>query len=156
VWTVVREESVAGVPHYVVTTDNREIYYRKTDRAWHMERVDGAVVNRATPPEQRFAWPLVVGKQWQTKVYVERPLQRITGEPQRAFRVEAWEAVTVPAGTFGAFHIVARDATGKIRSETWFAPEVRHIVKSKSYFDDGVEERVLLEYKLGTTGTPAP
>jgi len=156
VWTVVREEVTSDGAYYVVREGNREVYYTKNDLAWFMERVDGAVDFRATPPEQRFAWPLVMGKRWETKVRVERPLRRTSEERQRVFVVEAWEAVTVPAGTFGAFRIVARDPTGKITSETWFAPEVRQSIKRKTYFADGVMDRVLLEYKLGASVAPAP
>jgi hypothetical protein len=155
-WTMIREEIIAGVPHYVLQSDNREIYYTKSELAWLVDRVDGAVDTQATPAERRFEWPLTVAKQWETRVQVERPLQRTTEERRRVATVEAWETVTVPAGTFGAFHIVVKDPTGKTTSESWFAPEARQVVKDKTYYDYGVRERELLEYKLRAIVAPAP
>lgn len=134
-WTIVREETVAGVAYYVMKTDNRESYYAKADLAWLMDLVDGVVEARSTPAEQRLVWPLAVGKQWETKVQLEWPLQRTTEERRRVVTVEAWEVITVPAGSFGSFHIVVRDPTGRITSESWFAPDVRQMVKDKTYFD---------------------
>jgi hypothetical protein len=33
VWSVAREEAIDGVPHYVLKSGTREVFYRKSDRA---------------------------------------------------------------------------------------------------------------------------
>jgi hypothetical protein len=45
VWSIVRVETVDGTEYYVVKSgETGEIYYRKADLAWTMERRDGARV----------------------------------------------------------------------------------------------------------------
>src|SRR5262245_20279893 len=62
VWAVNRVESLEGVGYYVIRTGNREILYRVSDLAPSLERVDGVVVMRDTPPRMAYLWPLEVGK----------------------------------------------------------------------------------------------
>ena len=146
--TVVRKETLADGEYYVIRSAEREIYYTVKDLAWLMERLGGDLEIRSTPAEARFVWPLAVGNQWETKVHLERPLQRTTEERSRVIRVETWEAVTVPAGTFGSFHIVVKDPTGAVTSEQWYAPEVRWLVQERIQLTYGVEERQLMRYSL--------
>jgi hypothetical protein len=49
VWSVDREEALDGVPHYVIKSGAREIFYRKSDLALSRETVDGVVVLKNTP-----------------------------------------------------------------------------------------------------------
>ena len=154
--TVVGEEVVGGVAHYVMKTGTRDIYYTKDELAWLMDRVEGAVETRASPADRGLAWPLEVGKEWEEKYSWENPGQRTTEDRVRRFKVEALEAVHVPAGSFQAFHLVARDPTGRITHEYWYSPEVKWLVKEKMYFSYGVQDRELLEYKLTPTVAPLP
>ncbi len=51
VWIVDREEVVDGVPFYVIKSGTaRESYYRKDDRAFVMDKLNGQVETRNTPP----------------------------------------------------------------------------------------------------------
>jgi hypothetical protein len=59
-----------------------------------MDKLDGAIESKASPPEPRFAWPLVVGKEWETSSRIERPLARSTEERWRRATVEGWVLVT--------------------------------------------------------------
>ncbi len=156
VWSVVREEVIAGVPHYVVRTGTREIYYTKAEFAWLMERVEGAVETRASSAECRFEWPLVVGKEWEQRYTWENLAERRTQERHRRYRVEAVESVTVPAGTFQAFHVRAADGSGNFVGEYWYSPEIKWIVKDRWTVSRGVQDRELLEYKLRATIAPLP
>jgi hypothetical protein len=154
--TVVREETVSGVPHYVVQTGSRDIYYTKADLAWLMERVDGAVETRGTPPDRRFDWPLAVGKEWDATYTLENLIERTTETRPWRYRVDAVDAVTVPAGTFHAFHVTGKDPTGRLVREYWYAPDIKGLVKQRVFHPYGVENRELVEYTLKSTIAPAP
>ena len=154
--TVVREETVSGVPHYVVKTGSRDIYYTKADLAWLMERVDGAVETRGTPPDHRFDWPLAVGKEWDATYTLENLIERTTETRPWRYRVDAVEAVTVPAGTFYAFHLTGKDLTGRLVREYWYAPDVKGLVKQRVFHPYGVENWELVEYTLKATIAPTP
>jgi hypothetical protein len=139
-------DTLDGRPCYAMRSGTRVIYYTQADLGWVMEKVAGAVEVRATPPEQRFVWPLVVGKVWEVFAHVEWPLARSTEERHRRVRVEGWESVTVPAGTFGAFHLVATDPIGVVKHELWYAPDVKWMVRERLQFPYGVEDRQLVKY----------
>jgi hypothetical protein len=144
-------ETVEGHPCYVMWSGNRLLYYTKADLAWFMDKLDGAIESKATPPERRFAWPLAVGKEWETSSRIEFPLARFTEERWRRAAVEGRVIVTVPAGSFWAFHIVVRDRTGAVTSEQWYAPEVKWMVQERFHSKNGIEERKLARYSLSPT-----
>lgn len=153
--SVIREEVIEGIGYYVLRSGSREIYYSKNELAWLMERERGGVEERASPAWRRFAWPLVVGKEWETTYTWENPRERSTEDRFRRLKVEALETVTVPAGTFRAFHVIVKDRVGAITYEYWYAPEVKWVVKEKTLFSDGIRERELLEYRLKSATTPS-
>ena len=150
VWSVEREETLGGVEYYVVrSSGEREIYYRKGDLAWHMDKVAGAVEVRAVPADVRYVWPLAVGMRWEFTFTREAPRDRTTEERIRNCEVEREERTTVPAGTFSTLKIVCRDKrTGSIALEMWYGPEVRHWVKWHGYWPWGLQERELIAFRL--------
>jgi len=156
VWTIVGEEIVNGVGHYVMRTGTRDILYTKEELAWLMDRVEAAVESQASPAYRVFAWPLETGKEWESTYRWENSAERRTEDRVRHLKVEALESVTVPAGTFQAFHVTARDPTGRLTHEEWYSPEVKWIVKEKTYFSYGIRDRELLEYRLTPTVSPSP
>lgn len=156
VWSVVGEEIVGGVPHYILKSGTRDSYYTKDELAWATERVGGTVEERASPAWRQFTWPLEVGSEWETRYQWENPIERRTDDRLRRHKVEALETIAVPAGTFQAFHVVVKNQAGRLTSESWYSPEVKWIIKDKTYFSYGVRERELLEYKLKPTVAPLP
>ena len=149
IWSVDREEVVDGVPHYVVKTGSREIFYRKSDFAASRETVDGAIVVKNTPPRLHYVWPMYVGQTWEQTVLVERPGARQTSERPETATVEAEETVTVPAGTFRTLRVVYRNKkTGNISYEAWYAPELKQVVKLREVLQTGVRTRELTAFKL--------
>jgi hypothetical protein len=80
-------------------------------------------------------FPLTVGKKWDCKFQKKRT----TGITERdlkiaRFKVESYESVTVPAGTFQAFKItviIERIKGGKIKESAsyWYAPKVKQLIK---------------------------
>lgn len=79
-------------------------------------------------PPIGYEFPLEVGKTW-TKSY------RVTIHPRNqtipfdnTFKVEAYEDVTVPAGTFKVFKVTSSDTVGN-ENIAWFSPELGFFVK---------------------------
>ena len=120
------------------------------------DRVEGVVETQASPAYRQFAWPLEVGREWEASYRWENPAERRTDDRVRRLKVEALEAIKVPAGVFQAFHATARDRGGRLTYESWYSPEVKWIIKDRTYFSYGVRERELLEYKLKSTVAPIP
>jgi hypothetical protein len=148
-WTMGRIEPLDGVPHYVVTTGSREIFYRVSDFAFTKETLDGDVVRLARPAQWRWVdFPLVVGKSWDMKWVDER-----AGQPaapiERRCVAEALEKVTVPAGIFPTIRIRCRDVGGDgVLQTMWYAPGVRHFVRGELILPSGREVRELIGFKL--------
>jgi len=148
VWTVDREESVDGVPYYVIKTGSREIFYRKSDLAASRETVNGAIVSQSFPARIRYVFPLAVGATWEQTYRTERPVDRQTSDIVSAVTVAAEETVTVPAGTFRTFKIVYRHKrTGAVYYEEWYSPEVNMLVRGHERLESGSRTRELTAYR---------
>src|SRR5205823_2433648 len=132
----------------VAAPQGREIYWRKHDRAYYMDRVPDGIETRHVPPTPA-PWPLVVGKSWEWRYTRERPIERATSEEIRACTVEKQEQTIVPAGTFATLKIACRDPrSGKVMLEVWWSPDVRQSVKERATLSYGVRDRELLRYRL--------
>src|SRR5262245_12624880 len=156
IWSVDREELIDGVPHYVIKTGTREIFYRKSDFASTRETVDGIIVLKNTPSRFQLVWPVQVGKTWEQTVLEERPLARQTIERVEFVTVESEETVTVPAGTFKTLKVVYRNKkTAAIRYEAWYALDVKQVVKLRENLESGLRVRELIAFKLHNDAQPA-
>jgi len=137
------------VPHYVIKVGTREIFYRVSDLAASIERVNGVVVRRDTPSRLVYTWPLTVGKSWEQSNRDERPVDRQTTDRNSLWTVEADETVTVLAGTFRTIKITWRNKnTGALLYEMWYAPDVKQWVKIREILSNGQRERELIAFKL--------
>jgi hypothetical protein len=87
VWSVVGEEIVGGVTHYILKTGTRDLYYTKDELAWLMDRVEGVVETQASPAYRQFAWPLEVGREWEAGYRWENPAERRTEDRVRRLKV---------------------------------------------------------------------
>jgi hypothetical protein len=150
VWAVNREEIVDGVMYYVVAAGTtREIYYRKTDFAYSMEKVNGEIEVRHTPPSVRFPWPPWPGEKIEARYTRERPVARQSQQLTTLCESGPAEMVGVPAGSFEAVKITCRDGgTGAVTTETWVAVAVKNFVRQRTYFSYGVRERELIAFQL--------
>ena len=111
-------------------------------RDWNVtERKTGDTVSfLATPNWTFYQFPLEVGKEWQAEWETDsaRGKNRYKGKT----RVESSEDVTVAAGTFKAFKLRSEAYytgysggylyTGRYTQTVWYAPDVKHFVKSES------------------------
>jgi len=149
VWSVNRIETLDGVEHYVIKSGTRDIFFRVSDLASSLERVDRVVAVRNSPSRLSYAWPLTAGKTWEQRFREERPADRQTTDRNTLWTVEADETVTVPAGTFWTLKIVWRNrTTSALLYEMWYAPQVKQWVKIREVLSNGIRERELVAYKL--------
>jgi hypothetical protein len=149
VWVVNRIETIDGEPHYVLKTGTREIFQRVSDLATTMERVDGVVVNRYTPPRLSFAWPLTVGKVWDQDFRQDLPVDRQINDRRGTWTVTGEETVTIPAGTFRTLRITWRNRnSGAVTYDMWYAPDVKQWVKIREVLSNGIREREMVSFKL--------
>ncbi len=150
VWEVDGVEPIGGVPHYVIKTGTRRIYYRVNDLGFTREELDGKIVREITPSTWRFAaFPLTVGASWTMKYHEDRPVDRQSEEIERRCTVEAEEVLRVPAGTFSTFRISCRN----LRNDTWlvtfwYSPQVKHLVREEAAVTGGKRIRELITLRL--------
>ncbi len=90
----------------------------------------GRVVERYFPYSSIWEWPLFVGKTWTNVVRFEDDTtgRKVDGLTYRV-RVEAYEDVATPAGTFKAFKVTysGPSATGT----SWYSPDLGMAVKTR-------------------------
>jgi hypothetical protein len=149
IWSFDHEETLDGEAFYVLRSGpTRDIYYRKKDLAYYMDRVNGTVEYRHTPPTPWAPWPFRAGARWEVRFAAEQP-----AESQVEHHVRVCESsddtITVPAGTFEAVKVVCRHAaTGALSLEIWYSLAVKQMVRERSVFAYGVRERELIAYKV--------
>ena len=149
VWSMDREEAIDGIPHYVIKTGTREIFYRKSDLAVTRETVDGMIVLDNKPSRLQLVWPLQPGMGWQQPFVEERPAVHQTFERIDMVTAETEEIVTVPAGTFKALKLVYRnEPTGATRYEAWYSRELKQVVKLRENLETGLRVRELIAFTL--------
>jgi hypothetical protein len=149
VWSVDREEAVDGATYYVIKSGTREVYYRKSDFAYYMDKLNGNVETRHVPPTAYLPWPPWPGAKVDVSFTRERLLERQT--EQLAIRCESGslEQVTVPAGTFDTVKVTCRNTqTNAVTMEMWVSAAVKNFVRQRTYFSYGVRERELIGLKL--------
>jgi hypothetical protein len=90
----------------------------------------GKEVFAASPHDGTFSSPIWVGKSWTTNFTAHDRIRGFSHSPvQVNWKVESFEDVTVPAGTFKAFRLQSSVPVGNAFSTLWYAPEVNLIVK---------------------------
>lgn len=79
-------------------------------------------------PPVGWEWPLEVGKTWTRSHTVTMHAAKRTMPFQSTQKVEAYEEVTVPAGTFKTFKVSTVDTLGN-ENVAWFSPALGIFVK---------------------------
>ena len=101
-----------------------------------LARPDGrwaGILNKDTPviswdPAAGWDWPLQVGKSWKQSYRMTLHAAKRTVPYTTMQSVDAYEDVTVPAGTFKAFRVSTVDTLGN-ENVQWFTPELGIFVK---------------------------
>jgi hypothetical protein len=162
IWEIIRIEA----DRYVFSASTGEEFHLTRDLALaHYWQYGRAVVQFTPAP--RIDWPLAVGRQ----STVTGKFTALHGDPYDAdlrWVVEAYEDITVPAGTFKAFRI-AYTVTPRRTTDFgprwgwagappvgwnyrfWYAPEARQIVKS-----DGNQSKIRFEVVAIDPGEAEP
>ena len=146
---VVREESFDGVPTYVLRVGKNEYLHAKDDLSLLATLSEGRTVTKNTPPLQLAAWPLEVDKEWRNTILIENVERKTSQKIDMESMVATAEEIKVPAGTFEAFKFETYAyQTGELVSEQWYSPQVKWLVKSKTYRQEGAIEQELVSLKL--------
>ncbi len=98
------------------------------DGSW-LGQVRGATPVVTWDPPLSYDWPLEVGKTWTKNHRITIHAAKRTLAFQSTQKVEAYEDVTVPAGTFKAFKVSTSDTLGN-ENINWFSPDLGIFVKS--------------------------
>lgn len=103
-------------------------------------------------------FPLYVGKTWQQDVGLRQMGTGVIRPYSNQFRVEAYEPVTVKAGTFMAFRIAWEQERAAAynpwgvpfhgKSALWWAPEARAFIKREAYSRGWGADWELVSYTL--------
>lgn len=111
------------------------------------------MIERWDPYYNAIEFPLFVGRSWAALFsYQNHETGQAYREVRLWFKVEAFEKITVAAGTFDAFRITGSE-TG-VHWAYWYAPEVRFLTKVRvertreSPRGPGLLEWELLRYSL--------
>jgi hypothetical protein len=146
---IIREESFAGVPSFVLKRGQSEDFYTKDVLGLLGSMSGGRITVKRTAPFQTLSWPLEVGKEWSNSYFVERLGEKSSESFEHRVVVTKLEQVKVPAGTFDAFKIEIYNArSGTLLNDYWYAPEVKWFVKSRVYNREGVREEELRSFKV--------
>ena len=73
-----------------------------------------------------------IGQKWEYKFKMLGPFGDVTSV-ELVNEVVAYEKITIGAGKFKAFKIIAKDAEGNLESISWFAPELGVNIRRYSY-----------------------
>ena len=146
-WVMDREERLDGTTFYVMRSGWKEIYVRKTDFAYCMEKVDGEIVGRNVPPARFVA--AVAGEKWEVNYVRETPKEHQTQDIATTCESSGPEKITVPAGTFETLKTTCTNSrTGELAYQIWYATTTRQMVRDRTFYPDGWRERELTDIWL--------
>ena len=144
-FTVLEEGTYEGRPVYSVDVGGLDIYiYDRATRNLVANFRGDKELFASLPHDGAFSWPFWVGKSWTASYdFYDRELRLVERSVKISWKIEAYEDVKVPAGTFKAFRLQMSSRGGTVLTTRWYAPEIRLIVKQ-------VDETTL-KHPLGST-----
>lgn len=135
---IIKEDSILNTPVFVVGVDNEEEFYTKNSLGIIATSKNGKLTSQRDKPNEFFAWPLELAKEWRNTYTVKNLETKEGGVIDRLMLVVGIEDVRVPAGTFKAAKIEAYDnESGRLEAEYWYSPKANWYVKAINY---GVED----------------
>jgi hypothetical protein len=97
-----------------------QVYDSKTHGLVAMLGRDGKPAVSYDPPIA-YRWPMKVGDSWSSQHKVTLHANGRTVPLTLNYKVEAYDRITVPAGTFNAYLVVSTDSNGEVQ-RVWIAP----------------------------------
>ena len=149
-FTYLEDGTYKGAPVFQATDGVDTFVLDKATRNWIATLRDGKERRSTSPDAGAYSWPLWVGKKWRAKYKYRDHERGRSFDIRYDWKVEAYEDVSVPAGTFKAFRLHGRNPYSE-RTE-WYAPEMKGYVKRtyertrKHYLGWGGYTRELVEY----------
>ena len=126
----------------------------RPDGAWvALLGADGKPVTSWDPPTS-FEWPMYVGQAWKSSFKVVNHASNRTASFNADYVVEAFEDVTVPAGTFKVYRVRMTNDQGDDNT-WWFCPDNGLFIKQKlvrsasAPSGPGIREAELKALKIG-------
>ena len=146
-WIMDREETLDGTTFYVLRSGSKDIYIRKSDLAYCMEKMNGEIVGRNVPPPRFVA--AVAGEKWEVNYVRETPKEHRTENLASICVSRGPEKITVPAGTFETLKTTCTSSrTGELTYEIWYALATRQMVRDRTFYTNGWRERELIDISL--------
>jgi hypothetical protein len=146
-WIMDREETVDGTTYYVLRAASKDVYIRKSDFAYAMEKMNGEVVGRNVPPARLVA--TAPGEKWEVKYVRETPKEHRTDNMAMTCESSGPEKITVQAGTFETLKTTcANSRTGALAYEAWFAVATRQMVRDRTFYSNGWRDRELIDISV--------
>lgn len=97
-----------------------QLYDSKTHGLVAMLGRDGKPAVSYEPP-MAYRWPMKVGDSWSSQHKVTFHANGRTVPLTLNYKVEAYDRITVPAGSFNAYLVVSTDSNGEVQ-RVWIAP----------------------------------
>ena len=132
---VISDSMASRDPGFPCDGANGSLWDVESD-GWVACTKDGEVLASNTPYNNRYNWPLQVGKSWRMEyTWTDNVINPDWSGPSwEEWTVVAWEEVTVPAGTFMAYKVVRTKTAWETTSEdlaiNWYAPELPGTIKA--------------------------
>lgn len=147
--TIVREDTFHGETTYIIKTTEHEVVHSKKT----LERLAilkaGQLTSKRIGSSHDFSWPLTLGKQWRNNRSWEDPVTQAAHNIDSSMLVSEIGNITVPAGTFLAARVQEYDwSSGRLRSEYWYSPETKWIVKRRDYSEVAFRVEELTSFKI--------
>jgi adenylate cyclase len=122
---------------------NQMIIYDKESKNWIGVIFDGEFDKYAKPHADLYRFPLFVGKKYKSEYFLNS--KGWSGNISRTVVVKSFENVTVPAGTFEAFKIIAKRKG--VKDTYWYSPKLRlHPKRITMHHLAGESTRELIQY----------
>lgn len=150
-WTVQPEVTYGGRRVIPLESEDETRFLDAGTRNWVATLRNGKVIAMVDPNDGTWSWPLKLGKQWHAEfTYHEPPHNFSVGPIATDWRVEGWERVTVPAGTFRAYRVHGEPGRNNTRRLTlWYAPEIALTVRREQTQATGVgSQRAITVWEL--------
>jgi len=117
-----RESSWQGRPAMLASSAQAgtQVYERRTKGLVAMLGRNGQPLMSYDPPIA-YRWPMKVGDSWSSQHQVTLHASGKVLPLTMNYKVEAYDKVTVPAGSFNAYLVVSTDSNGEVQ-RVWIAP----------------------------------
>lgn len=129
-FTALGETTFNGKVYYRVGAGLDDLLYDKPTGNLAAGLRMGKEVMTMGPHDGTFAFPLHVGKSWVARYAFHDRIRGFSHDPVEVnWKVEEYEEVAVPAGTFKAFKLKSSIAPANAFTTLWYAPELHLMVK---------------------------